>query len=142
MSSWPVKQKIIAYVKSIMPPGFNVFDLDSYLKSFTGAQDFIILQFGISEEDIIGFPDRYREEGRVLIHYITEVKTDLTDSSIAVEELRNLLRSTTRIDNIIEILNVGTPRFGTSDSIKIQGSKRGITFYIDYRFNFTKEIQV
>lgn len=141
MSSIIVRNKVTSYLKAILP-GMEVFDFDSYYKDSELNEDYLIIKFGISEEDRIGIPDRFREEGRVLINYITSKKNDMTTPLTSVEGLRNLLRDTNRIDNLIEVLNVGTPKFGTADSIKLVGPKKGITFYIDYRFNFTKEIAV
>lgn len=139
MSSITVRTKVLSYIKGIMPD-MEVFDFDSYYQDANLTEDYLIVIFGISDEERAGIPDRFREEGRILINYITIKKNDMSLAQIAVEGMRNRIRNDNRIENLIEILNVGTPKFGSADSIKLVGPKKGITFYIDYRFNFTKEI--
>jgi len=138
MSSITVREKVINYVKSLMPVGFPVQELETYFSKdeFPSKEDHILIQSIISDESQVGFPEHYREEGRFLIHYITKKGPGVQAAMQAVKDLRNLLRKTNRIDNLIEIVNVGTPKYGSDESLKIKGSNYGITFYLEYRFDF------
>lgn len=142
MSSLTVRNKVLTYVVSLMPADFPVADLETYFckDDLPSNSDRVLIQSIVSDETIVGFPDHYREEGKFLIHYITKKnKSDVANALAATKTLRDLLRNTNRIDNLIEVVNVGTPKYGSDDSLKLKGSDFGITFYLEYRFDFQRE---
>lgn len=137
MSSDTVRDKFKEYLGD-ENQALTIYDLSEHYdsKNFPKEDEFLAVDFLVSDERQIQIPNDFREEGRILVHYMYKKKGDLSSILAKVEPIRAQFRG--KRVNGLGVDNVGTPKTG-NDSLKLAGVYTAVTFYVDYYFDFQGE---
>lgn len=136
MSSYAVKESILNYVSTNFSEIQSIeINEEREKRDLPDAAKFLTLAFVVADEEQIGMPDCYREEGRFLVTLVAKKPlNDLSPMFQEIETYRNGFRG--KREGSITFESVGTPKFNDNESLKINGPYFSISFYVDYFKDF------
>ena len=136
MSSYAVKQSILNYVATKFS-SIPIVEIDEKKdkRNLPDVAKFVAIVFVVADEEQIGMPYCYREEGRFLVTLVAKKPLDnLSPLFQEIETYRDKFRGK-RVGEIT-FDSIGTPKFNDNDALKINGPYFCVSFYVDYFKDF------